>query len=49
MLDVFLESCFVYFLSLIVKLLNINIFAQPQRMRVNDTEEVMQKNHIIGH
>nr|CCO13812.1 alternative protein SH3KBP1 [Homo sapiens] len=46
MLDVFLKSCFVSFLSLIVKLLNINRFAQPQRMRVDNTEEVMQKQKI---
>lgn len=43
---VFLKSCFVYFLSFRVKVLNINGFAQPQRMRIDNTEGVTQKrNH----
>lgn len=41
------KSCFVYFMSFRVKLLNINIFAQPQRMRINNAEGVMQKKSII--
>lgn len=43
MFDLFLISCFVYFLNFIVKLLNINRFAQPQRMRIDNTEGMMQK------
>lgn len=43
---VFLKSCFVYFLSFRVKVLNINGFAQRQRMRIDNTEGVTQKrNH----
>jgi len=46
MFYVFLKSCFVYILSFRVKVLNINGFAQPQRMRIDNTGGVMQKrNH----
>lgn len=43
MFNLFLISCFVYFLSFIVKLLNINRFAQLQRVRIDNTEGLMQK------
>jgi len=43
MFYVFLKSCFVYILSFRVKVLNINGFAQPQRMRIDNTGGVMQK------
>lgn len=49
MCDVFLNCCFVYFLHFIVKLLNINRFSLPQRMRINDTKRMMQKLPIIHH
>lgn len=47
---VFLKSCFVHFLSFRAKLLNMSRFVQPQRMRIDNTEGVMQKkknNHTF--